>query len=104
MLPGSQVLKFVVPTYVQDQPTLALAFDERASDELREKLTRHTVRDVLPQPAEVDELPVVDGDATTIEVAALMARMRSPLVAVVDEQRVIGAITISRLLTEILPA
>ena len=104
VLPGSQVLKFVVPTYVQDQPTLARAFDERASDELREKLTRHTVRDVLPQPAEVDELPVVDGDATTIEVAALMARMRSPLVAVVDEQRVIGAITISRLLTEILPA
>jgi CBS domain-containing protein len=104
VLPGSQALRYVVPKYIQEQPTLARAFDERAADELRDTLTRHTVRDVLPKPDDVDELPVVDGEATTLEVAALMVRLRSPLVAVIDGERVIGAITISRLLTEILPA
>jgi CBS domain-containing protein len=104
VLPGSQVLRYVVPKYIQEQPTLARVFDERAADELRDTLTRHTVRDVLPKPDDIDELPVVDGDATTLEVAALMVRLRSPLVAVIDGDRVIGAITISRLLTEILPA
>ncbi len=104
VLPGSQVLRYVVPTYIQQQPALARVFDERAADEMRDNLTRHTVRDVLPNAEDVDELPVVDGDATTLEVAALMIRLRSPLVAVIDGDRVIGAITINRLLTEILPA
>ena len=104
VLPGSQVLNFIIPKYVQDQPGLARAFDEHASDELSSKLVRHTVRDVLPRAADVDELPVVDADATTIEVAAVMARMHSPLVAVVDGHHVLGAITVSRLLTHILPA
>ncbi len=104
VLPGSQVLKFVLPRYVQEQPGLAHAFDERAADELRTRLARHTVREVLPEPDDIDEIPVVDGDATTLEIAALMVRLRSPLVAVVDGGRVVGAITISRLLTEILPA
>jgi CBS domain-containing protein len=103
VLPGSQVLNFIIPPYVQDQPALARAFDEQASDALRDKLVRHTVRDVLPKPAERDELPIVDADATTIEVAAVMARMHSPLVAVVDTSgRVLGAITVSRLLSHVL--
>lgn len=107
VLPGSQVLNFIVPRYVQEQPALARAFDERASDALVDKLVRHTVRDVLPKPADLDELPVVDSDATTIEIAAVMARMHSPLVAVVDEGgdgRVLGAITVSQLLSHLLPA
>src|SRR5665811_1948512 len=57
---------------------------------------RHsTVRDLLPRPQDLDELPVVDVDATSLEVAAVMARMHSPVVAVVDDHdggiRVIGA-------------
>ena len=104
VLPGSQVLRFVIPHYVQDQPGLARAFDEQAADELGAKLGRHTVHDVLPRPADLDELPIVDADATAIEVAAVMARMHSPLVAVVDSGRVLGAITVSRLLTHLLPA
>ena len=103
VLPGSQVLRFVIPGYVQDDPRLARAFGEKASDELVDKLVRTSVRDVLPRPQHVDELPVVDGDATTIEVAAVMARMRSPLVAVVSGKEVLGAITVSRLLMHLLP-
>jgi CBS domain-containing protein len=113
VLPGSQVLRFLIPTYVQDDPGLARALDEEASDELCRKLVRSTVRDLLPQPPDLDELPVVDIDATALEVAAVMARMHSPLVAtlvvvaVVDHHkggnRVIGAITVSRLLDHLLP-
>ena len=46
---------------------------------------------------------MVDGDATALEVAALMARMQSPFVAVVVDDRVVGAITVSRLLDYLLP-
>ena len=107
ILPGSQVLRFLIPTYVQDNPRLARALDDEASDELCRKLVRSTVRDLLPEPPDLDELPVVDIDATALEVAAVMARMHTPLVAVVDDQdggnRVIGAITASRLLDHLLP-
>ena len=107
ILPGSQVLRFLIPSYVQDNPVLAGALDEEASDELCRKLVHRTVRDLLPQPPDLDELPVVDVDATSLEVAEVMARMHSPLVAVIDDHaagnRVIGAITVSRLLDHILP-
>jgi CBS domain-containing protein len=106
ILPGSQVLRFLIPTYVQDDPALARALDEQASDELCRKLVHSTVRDLLPEPADLDELPVVEADATALEVAAVMARMHSPLVAVVDERdgnQVIGAITVRQLLEYLLP-
>ncbi len=46
----------------------------------------------------------MEADATTIEMAAVMAHVHSPLVAVVDENRLLGAITVSTLLTRLLPA
>ncbi|MEO8556155.1 MAG: CBS domain-containing protein [Actinomycetota bacterium] len=103
VLPGSQVLRFLIPAYLQDDPGLARALDEQASDELCRKLQRITVRDLLPEPPDLDELPVVDGEATALEVAAVMARTHSPLVAVVVDDRVVGAITVSRLLDYLLP-
>lgn len=106
ILPGSEVLRFLIPVYVQDDPALARALDEQASDQLFGRLVRSTVRDLLPRRQDIDELPVVDADATALEVAAVMAQMRSPLVAVIDERdgdRVIGAITVSRLLERLLP-
>lgn len=107
VLPGSEVLRFLIPTYVQDDPALAGALDEEASEELVRKLVQGTVRDLLPHPKNIDKLLVVDADATVLEVAAVMARRRSPVVAVVDHHnggtRVIGAITVSRLLDHLLP-
>ena len=103
VLPGSQVLRFLVPPYVQDDPRLARVYDEKASDELCAKLSDSTVRDLLPERHDVDEIPVVDHDATTIEVAAVMARMHSPVVVVVDGDAVLGAITVRRLLDHLLP-
>jgi CBS domain-containing protein len=54
------------------------------------------IRDMLPkQPQSV---PVVDADDTLIEVAEVMARMRSPLATVVKGRKLLGVITASRLL------
>ena len=50
-------------------------------------------------PSSQRELPVVDPDATVLEIAALMARTRSPLVAVVDRKEgLLGAVTLDALL------
>ena len=103
VLPGSQVLRFAIPRYVQDDPKLAQVFDERNSEELWSRLSEVTVRDVLPRPDDPQELPVVGADATSLEIAAVVARMRSPLVAVVEEGEVLGAVTVSRLLQYLLP-
>ena len=96
VLPASQVVRFLVPRYVQDDPSLARVIDEPMADRVAEKLATLTVRQLLP--SEPVELPVVNHDDTVVEVAALMARLRCPLVAVVKDRDIVGAITASRLL------
>lgn len=103
VLPGSQVLRLAVPVYVQSDPHLARVYAEKAADELFGKLAGKTVRDLLPDSRDHAELPVVDPDATSIEVAAVLARMRSPLAVVSDGDTVLGVITVSRLLRALLP-
>ena len=101
ILPGSQVLRFVIPGYVQEDPTLARVYNERHADLLSRKLAGTPVRALLR--AERTEPPVVHGDATAVEIAAVMARLHSPLVAVVDDGRLLGVITVGRLLDRLLP-
>ena len=96
VLPASQVVRFIVPGYVQDDPGLAAVLSESMADHAAEKLTGKTIRDVLPKQRQV--VPVADADDTIIEVAEVMARMRSPLVAVVKKNKLHGVITASRLL------
>lgn len=96
VLGASQVVRFLVPRYVQDDPSLAAVVDESIADRMADKLANRTVRSLLPEkPA---ELPIVDESDTLLEVAAVMAGMRSPLVAVVREHSLVGVITASRLL------
>jgi CBS domain-containing protein len=102
VLPGSQVLRFLVPAYVQDDPALARAFDEKSADQLCAKLDDRTVRDLLPKKPDRLEIPWVEPDATAVEIAAQMAGMRSPIVAVVDGTELLGAVTISVLLDHLL--
>jgi CBS domain-containing protein len=96
ILPASQVVRFIVPGYVLDDPGLAAVFTESMADHAAEKLGGKMIRDVLPQQRQ--NVPVVDADDTIMEVAELMARVRSPLVAVVKKKRLHGVITASRLL------
>jgi CBS domain-containing protein len=100
VLPGTQVLRLAVPSYIQDDPTLAGVVDEATADTFVSTLGQRTVREILPDDKR--ELPSVDGDATLLEVAALMARLRSPVVAVVDDGRLLGAITVDGLFDRVL--
>ncbi|MGH3728777.1 MAG: CBS domain-containing protein [Micromonosporaceae bacterium] len=103
ILPGTQVLRMVVPAYVQDDPTLARVIDEAAADVFLRGVGDRTVAELLPR--EHRELPVVDPDATVLEIAAVMARSRSPLAAVAtDGQAMTGAITLDALLDRMLSA
>ncbi|GAA3829107.1 MULTISPECIES: CBS domain-containing protein [Amycolatopsis] len=96
VLPASQVVRLLVPHYVQDDPSLAGVLSESMADRVAEKLHGKTVRALLPEDR--PELPVVKADDTIVEVAAAMARLRCPLVAVVDGDGLTGVITASRLL------
>jgi CBS domain-containing protein len=97
VLPGTQVLRMAVPRYCQDDPALARVVDEAAADLFLRGLGDRTVAQCLP--AEHRELPVVDPDATVLEIAALMARARSPLVAATDRRRgMLGVVTLDALL------
>ncbi len=102
VLPGSQVLRFIVPTYVQEDPALARAYDEASADAMCERLATRSVREVLPRRMDLLDLPVVASDATVIEIAAVMAGRHSPIVAVMDGSRLVGAITVSALLEHLL--
>jgi hypothetical protein len=101
VLPGTQVLRLAVPSYIQDDPTLARVVDEAAADLFVRELDGRTVQECLPH--EPKEPPVVNGRATALEIAALMARTRSPLVAVTNaDGSLAGVVTMHALLDRIL--
>jgi CBS domain-containing protein len=96
ILPASQVLRILVPQYVQDDPSLAGVLSESMADRVCDKLRGKKVRALIPD--DVPELAVVKDDDTIIEVAAIMARLRCPLAVVMRGTEAIGVITASRLL------
>jgi len=106
VLPASRLVKLLVPAYVLEDPTLAAVVDEKHADRLCQALTGRSVRDCLPKDRQTP--PIADPGDTALEVAALMARERSPLVAVVERDasgsRTLGVITAARLLDRLLAA
>src|ERR1700748_3947526 len=50
VLPASQVVRFIVPKYVQDDPSLAGVLSESMADRAADKLGGKTVASVLPKP------------------------------------------------------
>lgn len=103
VLPGSQVLRLTVPRVYQEDPALARTIDEPNADAFWQEIGELTVAACLPrQPARPATVPL---DATVLEVAASMARLRSPLVAVVDGRGVLaGGITLARVLNALASA
>jgi CBS domain-containing protein len=101
ILPGTQVLRFVIPRYVQDDAALAGVMGERGSDRLLGELAGKKVRELLVDRAEAD-FAIARPDDTVLELAALMARTHSPVVAVVEGDRLIGCVTLPRLLDVLL--
>lgn len=96
ILPASQVVRILVPSYVQDDPSLAGVLSESMADRIADKLKGKTVRSLVPH--EPPELAVVNHDDTIVEVAAVMARLQCPLAAVMENKELVGVITASRLL------
>lgn len=104
VLPASQVLRIVVPGYVQDDPALARVVDEPGAERLcLQGLAGQRVKDLLPSGRHRTELAAVDGDATVLECAAVMARLHSPLLVVVEKGQVRGLLTAAHLLEVLLP-
>jgi predicted transcriptional regulator len=96
ILPASQVVRILVPQYVQDDPSLAGVLSESMADRVADKLRGKKVSALLPEDR--PELAVVNHDDTIVEVAAVMARLQCPLAAVMERDQLIGVITASRLL------
>ncbi|WP_460364601.1 CBS domain-containing protein [Actinocorallia lasiicapitis] len=100
VLPGSQVLRMAIPATLREDPALVRTIDEAHADFFWQELGDRTVGDCLPRPAL--RAATVSMDANLLEVAAVMAALRSPLAAVVGERgMLVGAITLERLLTSL---
>jgi CBS domain-containing protein len=97
VLPGVEVLRLVVPAYIQHSPVIAQAIDEAHADMFPEEGSHRTIGQCLPYQRL--EPPVVSAEATAVEIAVLMVTTNCPLAAVVDQsESLLGVITLDSLL------
>jgi CBS domain-containing protein len=97
VLPGTEVLRLVVPVYAHESAAAVRAVDEGHADLFLAEIGARTVGDCLSGPRH--GLAVVGAGATVLEVAAVMSRMSCPLVAVVDPPMgLLGVVTMDGLL------
>lgn len=100
VLPGTQVLSLAIPESYRGDTALVRTIDELHADLFWHGLGRLTVGDCLPNP--IAKPPTVAPEATLLEIAAVMANKRTPLLALVDRDgRLTGAVTLERLLTSL---
>ena len=98
VLPGTQVLRLAVPGTHQQDPRLVRTIDESHADVFWQEIGDLTIEECLPPSPRPGA--TVGTDATLLEVAAMMARLHSPLLAVVDGAgMVVGGVTLARVLS-----
>jgi CBS domain-containing protein len=95
MLLASEMLRLVLPRYVQHDLTLAGVVGDALAD-AGQNLAGKTVGDILPTKRRT--IPSVDVRDGVIKVAAAMAELRTPLIAVTENGKLHGVITAARLL------
>ena len=100
VLSDSELLRGLLPAYVDQARMLARVLEEGAAEVLYRRLEGRSVADLMLDDGDVE--PLVSGDDTLIEVASVMVRARAPAVGVMDDGRLIGGITIDHLLTHLL--
>ena len=96
VLLASEILRFVLPRYVQDDLALAGVLGDAIADHAMQNLAGKTVGDVLPKHQRT--ITSVDARASVFKVAAEMVQLRTPLIAVTKNGKLHGVITASRLL------
>lgn len=100
VLSDSELLRALLPPYVDQASILARVLEEGAADVLLDRLEGRTVADLMPRDREVE--PVVLGEDTLVEVASVMVRAHASAVGVLEDGRLIGGITIDDLLSHLL--
>lgn len=105
VVPASEVFRAALPRYVLDDPALGRVWDEASADRSFARLAGRRVADLLADLDTDDDAPrhVVDGSATTVEIAAVMAAAHVPMVVVVERGALLGVITVTDLITRLLP-
>ena len=100
ILSDSELLRGLLPSYVDLSSTLAHVLEEGAAEVLYRRLEGRAIADLMPRDRDV--APLVGGDDTLVEVASVMVRARASAVGVIDDDRLIGGITIDDLLSHLL--
>ncbi|MFB4314004.1 CBS domain-containing protein [Actinomadura sp. 21ATH] len=106
VLPGAQLVRCAIPYAVQADPILARVYDETHADRLCAELAGKTIAELLTTKQNLS--PIVDGDATAMEVASAMVRANSSFAVVCNKRRhedafFIGVVTVARLFDRLLP-
>ena len=100
VLSDSELLRGLLPSYVDQSRMLAHVLEEGAAEVLYRRLEGRSIADLVPRDRDV--APLVGGDDTLVEVASVMVRARASAVGVVEDDRLIGGITIDDLLSHLL--
>jgi len=102
VIAGTQVLKMAVLTAYHDDPALVRTIDEASADSFTHDCNQRTVGECL---SDKKAKPITArSDATLLELATIMLRNRSPLVAIVDrDKKLVGAVTLTALLGTMAP-
>lgn len=107
ILAASQVLRFAIPDYIEQDPGLADVIPEASADRLCAALSGQSIAELMPAneylPRHERDRPIVAPDATAMQVASVMSHQHSPMVAVVEDGKILGVITVHRLLGALLP-
>ena len=94
------LLTAMLPHYLVEDRALARVVGEGDAADLWSRLEGKSVADLLHSNAA--PLPTVPQDATLVQIAAEMCATGAALVAVVDGDRILGGVTTSALLTQLL--
>ena len=107
ILAASQVLRFAIPDYIEEDPALAGVIPEATADQLCSVLAGKSIAELMPAkdhlPKHDRDRPIVTATATVLQVASVMSHQHSPMVAVMDHDEILGVITVHRLLGALLP-